>query len=83
MEAAAAERSTTRMPHNPEKSDRVVVHLPRALTEAVDAYQRRKLIGNRSEALRRLVQIGLEAEGHLEPPAPARPPLRIRGRPQG
>ena len=60
--AGVTERSAERVPHNPERSDRVVVHIPKALSKAVDAYQRRKLIANRSEALRRLVQIGLETE---------------------
>ncbi len=61
----ATERSTGGLPHNPERTDRIVVHLPKALTAAVDAYQRRMLIGTRSEALRQLVQAGLEAKGGL------------------
>ena len=81
MEAVTAERSTARVPYNPERSDRVVVHLPKVLTEAVDAYQRRMMIGTRSEALRRLVQTGLEAEGSPElPAAPAAPRRRGRGK---
>ncbi len=55
-------RSAGRVVHNPEKSDRVVIHLPKALSRAVSSYQRRKMLPNRSEAIRQLLVLALETE---------------------
>ena len=55
------------MPHNLDRTDRIVVHLPKQMTRLIEEYQIQLIGGTRSEAIRRLLQAGLEAEGVIEP----------------
>ena len=69
---------------NRERTVRQAFTTSKELDADIDAYQRRKKLTTKADAIRRLVQIGLEAEGSPEPPpAPAQLPLRVRQRPKG
>ena len=54
------------MPYNKENTARMVFHAPKQLEDEVMAYQRRRKIITKSEALRRLVVLALEVEAERE-----------------
>lgn len=50
------------MPVNPETTVRKLVSLPKELAETIADFRFRKRINTESEAIRRLIERGLEAE---------------------
>ncbi len=66
MDAVMATHDESGVPYNPEETARLVFHAPRALEEEIVAYQRRRKIITKSEALRRLVTLALEVEAERD-----------------
>ena len=82
IEPTIQRRKGAAVPHDPNRTRRLVTHVPLDLWEEVSAYQRRHRIMQTSEVVRRLLVAGLQAEAEeaSPPPAPAAPPLRVRRR---
>ncbi len=74
MEVTNLAHGDADVPYNPEETSRLVFHAPRDLEAEVIAYQKRRKIITKSEALRRLVVLALEVEAERERAKRTKPP---------
>ena len=66
MQTPSLDHGDADVPYNPEETSRMVFHAPKDLEAEVIAYQKRRRIITKSEALRRLVVLALEVEAERE-----------------
>lgn len=61
-------RSSPYRPAMNGKDPRIITPLPRALLKAIDDFRFNKRLASRSEAIRQLIALGLEAAHRKDPP---------------
>jgi hypothetical protein len=71
------ERAGGRLPYDKTRLRRLVVHVEHDFADELEAYRARNRVLTMSDALRRLLMIGLETGAEREP---SPPPTKPRGR---
>jgi hypothetical protein len=70
VSATVVERSGGRLPYDKTRLKRLVVHVEHDFADALEAYRARHRILTMSDALRRLLAVGLETEAEREAERP-------------